>query len=64
MRIIIKLLQHIIDLVINKIIIKKLNDYDLRQVECELSYGRNLNSDFKIDLISDLHSFSNKTYNS
>ena len=49
MRIIIKLLLHIIDLVINKIIIKKLNDYDLRQVECELSYGRSLNSDFKID---------------
>ena len=41
--------QYIIDLAINKIIIMKINDYDLRQVEYELSYGRNLNSNLKID---------------
>ena len=41
--------QYIIYLVINKIIIIIINDYDLRQVEYELSYGRNLNSNLKID---------------
>ena len=49
MRIIKKLLQYIIDLVINEIIVNKINDYDLKQVEYELSYGRNLNNNFKID---------------